>query len=381
MRTIALLLSLCSAAAAEEAERLSSLGRVLETGGWNARIHAVHTLGELGPGALPQLARAAHDADWQVRMTAAHHVGRLGRPALGALETVLREEPCRAVRLTALHWLGIMGPEASDALRGALDDESGMMRLMGRYWLDKPAVAGTPPGPETEAAKREQLAACASSPRPGAAPWARPPAAAPKNDKQSHELVVTPDPKLPETPPVASDDDLPLAHERLEELDEILAPAQASAETMPAAPSGFGERPSPETAGADYARDAGTGKAELDPLPALIALLRSEDPAVRARACDDIGKRGAAAASAVSALTKALKAPTARVRASAALALGNVGAAADPAVPALVAALKNGPEEVSWSAALALGRIGTPRARRAFARHSRESAGVLVNSP
>ncbi|OGS37279.1 MAG: hypothetical protein A2506_06150 [Elusimicrobia bacterium RIFOXYD12_FULL_66_9] len=66
------------------------------------------------------------------------------------------------------------------------------------------------------------------------------------------------------------------------------------------------------------------------------------------------------------------------MRAAAALALGNVGPAADPAVPALVAALKKGPEEVEWSAALALGRMGTPRARRAFARYSRESAGALV---
>ncbi|MEQ1920086.1 MAG: HEAT repeat domain-containing protein, partial [Elusimicrobiota bacterium] len=105
--------------------------RMLRDGNWNQRVHAATALGELGPGGLPLLSYAARDADWQVRMTAVHEMGRVGLPALSALETVLREEPCRHVRLTAVHWLGSMGPEASGTLHRVLNDESGMVRLMG----------------------------------------------------------------------------------------------------------------------------------------------------------------------------------------------------------------------------------------------------------
>ena len=166
---------------------------------------------------------------------------------------------------------------------------------------------------------------------------------------------------------------------RLKELDELLTPATRERETLPPAPTGFGERPAPETSGAGFVADAGTGKMTKDPLPALLAYLKSADAAKRARAADELGRRGTPAA--VTALTASLKDRVPRVRASAAIALGNIGVASDVAVPALVVALKKGPEEVTWSAAMALGRIGTPRARRAFARHSRDSAGELVRSP
>ncbi|OGR94059.1 MAG: hypothetical protein A2V88_10160 [Elusimicrobia bacterium RBG_16_66_12] len=146
---------------------------------------------------------------------------------------------------------------------------------------------------------------------------------------------------------------------------------------MPAAPAGL-TRDHPAGAPADYASDDGKTKIERDPIPTLIAQLGHADVAQRSRAADELGKRGAAAATAVPALTRSLKDADRRVRAAVALALGNIGPAADAAVPALVAALKRGPEEVEWSAALALGRMGTPRARRAFARYSRESAGRLV---
>jgi hypothetical protein len=406
--------------------------RLLRDGTWNQRIHAATALGELGASGLPLLAYAARDADWQVRMTAVHEMGRVGLPALAALETVLREEPCRHVRLTAVHWLGSMGPEASETLHRALSDESGMVRLMGRYWLRKDE-AGSAPAETWDApnAAREDLKACASSPSPGRAPWAgaAPPPGAEADAPPLDETVVTKNPT-----PRASTETLPGAtalaprpgpaageagyakidRASLKELDDVLTASERKPESMPAAPPGFGERAapatssaayastrrqtapvsgvrrpkdsatpesmpmaspgfgerrSPETSGAAIAADKGTGKMAKDPLPVLLDYLKSADPAMRARAADELGRR--AAAKAVPALTAALKDPAPRVRASAALALGNIGSAADASVPALVSALKKGPEEVSWSAALALGRIGTPRARAAFERSTR----------
>jgi HEAT repeat protein len=366
--------------------------RMLRDGNWNQRIHATSSLGALGERGLPLLSYAAHDADWQVRMTAAHEMGRVGRPALKLLETVLREEPCRHVRLTAVHWLGVLGPEASDALRRSLGDESAMVRLMGRYWLKK-QNAQSPPAeaPEETAASEEDLKACAASASPGRAPWATGealPSLAGADEPQLEERVITKDPEiLPSTaatparpaPPPGDAEYAKLGRERLKELDELLAPAErGTPETLPKGAPGFGERPAPETKGADFMTDAGTAKLENDPLPALLAYLKAPDAAKRARAADELGRRGTPEATA--ALTATLKDKAPRVRASAAIALGNIGAAADAAVPALVAALKRGPEEVTWSAALALGRIGTPRARRAFARHSRESAGEFVKT-
>lgn len=433
MRGAALAVLLAAAAGAQPLPQ----ERMLRDGTWNQRIHATSSLGSLGARGLPLLSYAAHDADWQVRMTAAHEMGRVGRPALKQLEAVLREEPCRHVRLTAVHWLGVLGPEASEALRRSLGDESAMVRLMGRYWLQK-QNAKTPPAdaPEETAASDEDLKACAASVAPGRAPWADAnepvPALAAPGAPQLDEPVVTKDPEFPPSataaaarpaPPAAGADYAKIGRERLKELDELLTPAEkgeaetlpkgrpamsqraepdsagaefagtpraaapkgsvaakraATAETMPASPAGFGERAAPETSGADLAADAGTGKMAADPLPALLAYLKNRDAAVRARAADELGRRGTPEA--VAALTAALKDEAARVRAGAAIALGNVGPAADGSVPALVAALKRGPEEVTWSAALALGRIGTPSARRAFARHSRESAGELVKT-
>ncbi|MDD5302099.1 MAG: HEAT repeat domain-containing protein [Elusimicrobia bacterium] len=397
--TLALLLAFPAAAQPDEHERL------LRDGSWNQRIHAATELGALGPEALPLLRFAARDADWQVRMTAAHEMGRLGLPALGALETVLREEPCRHVRLTAVHWLGSMGPEASDTLHRALSDESGMVRLMGRYWLKKDEAKDAPPESwEAAAASNEDLKACESSPEPGRAPWAEASAAgAGAAQAPLHEKIMTKNPVAAKPPealpaPPAPAERMKLDRASLKELDEVLAASErkpelssasyastgraaaplsgvrrpkdpATPELLPPGRAGFGERPAPETSGAGIAADKGTGKMAGDPLPVLLAYLKDADAAKRARAADELGRR--AAAEAVPALTACLKDRAPRVRASAALALGNIGAPSDAAVPAIVAALKKGPEEVSWSAALALGRIGTPRARAAFERSLR----------
>lgn len=69
-------------------------------------------------------------------------------------------------------------------------------------------------------------------------------------------------------------------------------------------------RTAPETTTPELAPDAGTGKPENDPIPVLIARLSLPDPRTRARAADELGKRGAAAGPAVRSLRGALKART-----------------------------------------------------------------------
>ena len=474
MRAAALLLAAAAAAAAPSARRLALLDHDLRAGAWNERIHAAQELGELGVDGLPGLRVAAEDADWQVRLTAVHLMGRVGAPAAADLARVLRREPCRNVRLTALHWLGAMGPAVTPVLKEALSDESGMMRLMSRYWLRKDGAAGAQDElGEAQAAADEDLRVCAASPEPGRAPWSSAPAAAAAAAAAEPPPLVedlhTPEPPGPEPKrgaAAAESRSIPLARERLRELDALLAPETAAPEILPpgpavaaraaptpepettaaveprrepsagvAAPLGHpapetlppgpaveprpepglapaaaasveprrepsaalaagAARPAPESlppgppglaraglapAAPTLEADVGTGKADTDPVPALLALLGSSDPRARARAADELGKFGTASASAVPALSRALADRDARVRASAALALGNVGPASDPAVPALVAALKRGPEEVSWSAALALGRVGTPRAREAFARYARQTSAELLD--
>lgn len=378
----------------------NELERRLREGNWNARIAAVRELETRGAPGLPLLRLAVGDADWQVRMTAVHALGRAGKAAAPDLAAVLESEPCRHVRLTALHWLGSLGPDGEAALRGGLSNESGMVRLMGRYWLAK-GGKGSPDAAPADAALagRENLRGCLPSPAPGRAHWAEAPAtaAAPAEEvPQIDEPVITRDPtvlakdpeELPNAkglPPRAETERgnvsyAPAERERLKELDALLAPNDATAETLPAAPAGL-QRDNPGGGDAAYLADDGKArKPERDPLPALRALLKSPDPAKRARAADDLGKRGEASAPARVELTAALRDHVPRVRAAAALALGNLGQASDPAVPELVRALKRGPEEVEWAAALALGRIGTPKARRAFARYSRSTAGASARS-
>ncbi len=415
-----------SALAAPDAARLAELEREVARGGWNARVHAAQALGDYGAAGLPGLRVAAEDADWQVRLTAIHEMGQVGAPAAEDLARLLREEPCRTVRLTALHWLGALGPAGRRALRGALDDESAMVRELGRYWLRKSGEAGPDEPGDAQAVGDEDLRVCAASPEPGRAPWARAaaparPAAARREDGPVVLDVRTPEPFADRARAAAPLAPPPLPRERLAALDEILG-ERGARESLPPGPPGL-KRPPPSAPepgiaasvpraaprpAADQAIARGAPEvlppprtppaprevaraaeprlsssspdapAGVDALPILLRLLRSREALRRGRAADELGAMGAAASSAVADLRRALRDPDAGVRAAAALALGNVGPASDPAVPAIVAALRRGPEEVSWSAALALGRIGTPRARRAFARYARRSAGDLL---
>lgn len=320
---------LASSAAAMET---GAVRRALGAGTWNERVHAVHAAGETGAEDVELLRYASEDADWQVRQTAAHFLGRAkAAPELGS---ILRHEPCRVVRLTALHWLGAMGPSGESVLREVLSG---------------PWETGSRQG-------------CLSSPGSGRAPWAGSPAGAAPADEESelHEEVLTREPTILSTPvaaprAVSAPAPEPLPKQQAEELDALLGPGFA--------------RTDPDGLPAGYLDDK--GKLKRDTLPELLALLQDHDPRLRARAADELGKRGPSVArESVAPLTRLLLDKDRRVAASAALALGNMGPAADPAVPALYRLLERGPEDVESSAALALGRIGTLRARKAFARHA-----------
>ncbi|MBI2386566.1 MAG: HEAT repeat domain-containing protein [Elusimicrobia bacterium] len=128
------------------------------------------------------------------------------------------------------------------------------------------------------------------------------------------------------------------------------------AETMPAAGPGLHREPV-ERGEAALVEDAGTGKPENDPVPELIRRLSAAEPRTRARAADELGKRGAAALPAVPALRRALKDRDRRVRASAVLALGGVGASVDGVGADLRRALRDKNEDVRFSAVIALHRL------------------------
>lgn len=324
-----------------EALETRDLARHLRAGTWNERVHAVHAAGELGVEGLPHLRYAVEDADWQVRLTATHFLGRAGAAGARDLGRVLAHEPCRHVRLTALHWLGSLGPAGEPVLREVLSGA----------W------------------ERGTVRGCASSPGSGRAAWvlARQAQGEPPPG-MIDEDVVTRDPTVLSTPvaaaaPAQLPEPEPLPLRQAEELDALLGPGLV--------------RTDPDGLPAGYMPD--TGKLARDTLSELLALLKHNDPRKRSRAADELGKRGPSVAQeAVAPLTALLADKDQRVAASAALALGNMGAAADAAVPALARLLKRGPEDLESSAALALGRIGTPRAEKAFARHSGSAAMELA---
>lgn len=144
------------------------------------------------------------------------------------------------------------------------------------------------------------------------------------------------------------------------------APAPASPraplpapEAMPAAGPGLHREPV-ERGEAGLVTDAGTGKPEIDPVPELIRRLASAEPRARARAADELGKRGPAALPAVPALRRALKDRDRRVRASAVLALGGVGGSVKGVGDDLRRALRDRNEDVRFSAVIALHRFRAP---------------------
>ena len=402
-----LLLAAASSRAFEEASVASrnfdALILQLETGDWNARIHAVHEFDYLQSEGLPGLAMATEDGDWQVRLTAVHALSSRGAEGAPILNKLLKHEPCPVVRLMTLHSLGSLGPEGEEA------------KAMG--WIfdaDNKAVncrdqAGPGRAPWARGKKPPKASPAASARK---APVPRPvpvvePSAGGEAGVEDHDEVVTrdplptpvpvPTPVRPASRPAPEDLPPPTRFQRHAELDAILD-EPASAAPRPGVELAMRSRSTAEpehlplavgfippergvTAPAAIMKDAGAGKAAHDALPGLLRALQRGDPRTRARAADDLGHLGAKAAPAVPSLMKALGDRSAPVRASAGLALGNIGAERAEVVPMLTKALKDRSEDVRYAAALALSRIDTDEARAAFARHVGKEARRAIDRP
>lgn len=318
-----------------QAPDAASLEALLETGDWNDRIHAVHMLGYLGGAGRAGLESASRDGDWQVRMAAAHALAPLGDPAAPILRRMRAQDPCRVVRLIALHNLGAREPGAQEAAAIAEIYHGRPHEPNGEGCVDQPG-----PG---------KLGAAAPSSRGRSAPPS--PAAA---------SVAEPDvPRRAEAAVSA-----PTARPGPELLVPAPSGGRPSGETLPRG-AGAGVRESAAVAGR---YEGPGGKAPHDPVPDLIASLQSPDSRARARAADELGRMGAAAARAVRPLIAAARDPSPRVRASAGYALGNIGESSDDGLSALEEALKDPSPDVRHSAAGALSRIPSPKARAILGR-------------
>ena len=143
---------------------------------------------------------------------------------------------------------------------------------------------------------------------------------------------------------------------RRKNIEEPLKRNDATAETMPLGPPGI-EHELAANGAADVNDDKGTGKIPYDPLQDLMRRLKSPEARVRARAADELGKRGRSASAAAPALRKALKDKDRRVRASAALALGSAGTGLSGVETDLERARRDKDEDVRFSASVALRRL------------------------
>lgn len=401
---------------------------LLRHGDWNTRIHAVNRLGEVsGPEALPGLRAALRDEDWQVRFTAVHWLGRLGREALPELHAALLGDPCRVIRLSAVHWIGSTGEDASQALDRILREMTGEgpRRADPDLCLSSPFSGSTkaprprslpeegPPPPRPEGLGERDGSSVFSSPMSGMGlasappPRREPETLPPATPAPATGAAETPystetstsvreldrflalDTLLPErepleegagvpsrgTGPTASpSEDLPARTAPEWDVSTLSSGGDSVPETLPR-PRGPAPRDSRRvSAPASIVKDAGAGRPEHDPLPALLSALSGKDRRERSRAADELGKRGSAARSAAGLLLAALDDPSARVRASAALALGNIRPPGKKAERALLRRLRDRDADVRYCAAHALARLGTPSSRSAFEDYLREEA-------
>ncbi len=94
---------------------LPKLRKQLRTGDWNARIDAVHRLGEMGESAVPSLRKALKDRSPRVRASAAFALGNIGRPAENAVPALVRalRDKNADVRYSAAESLGRIGAPAA----------------------------------------------------------------------------------------------------------------------------------------------------------------------------------------------------------------------------------------------------------------------------
>jgi hypothetical protein len=362
----------------------------LETGDWNARIHAVHELDYMQEEGLPGLALATDDGDWQVRMTAVHALGARGTDGAPILKRLLKHEPCPVVRLMTLHSLGSLGPEGEEAkAMGWISDAS----HKDIECLDQPGP-GRAPWARAKQGPKKAAAAPPAKPAPALAPAA----VEPDNALITRDPVPPAPPAAPPAKPARPKEDLPspTKFQRHIELDALLdmstaaAPRQGVVLAMRGRSTGTPEtlpwpvasvpREHEVTAPGVIMKDAG-GKAHHDALPGLLRALKQGDVRTRSRAADDLGHLGAKAAPAVPALMAALGDRSSRVRASASLSLGNIGSLHESVVPLLTKALKDPSEDVRYAAALALSRIDSPEARDAFNRHVGKEARSAIDRP
>jgi gas vesicle protein len=146
-------------------------------------------------------------------------------------------------------------------------------------------------------------------------------------------------------------------------LDDWWKPAKdrGRKETLPPAQA-LPRRPALEPSAPALARDAGRGRLEIDPVPALLEQLASPDPRQRALAADALGTRGEQGARlAVPALRQALHDEDGRVRASAVLSLAAVAGRDPDVIEELRQALADRDADVRFSAHAALRQLGRLR--------------------
>ena len=154
--------------------------------------------------------------------------------------------------------------------------------------------------------------------------------------------------------------DLPTDLAALTKVLRLPGPPKAGPVRVPDAPASVRAAPASRPAPL-FMPDRGFGRAETDPVPALIAQLSAGETGLRALAADELAGRGPAAASAVPALRRALSDPDAGVRSSSVTALGSIVAPDSAAVSDIRALLADRSEDVRFSARSALRRLGLSR--------------------
>lgn len=379
---------------------------------WQVRLTAVHFMGKIGPAAAPALGDIVRvEPCPNVRVSALRWLSGMGPAGVAVLREVMTPEDEREMEsLPDRFGTERMGkPLVIDAPGGAMtaeffdhgpdfrvcaSSEYANRRKRRRVPASAQAARAAPPLAPVQAlgdAPPDDSFEPVSTPpiRPGKpsgpaperlpdAPPGTPVAvievdpplpadAETKRSRPSLEIADARPSGVPETMPKAGPGfeprETPAPREVPLEKPERRAVAAAApraplppAETMPAAGPGLHREPT-ERGEAGLVADAGTGKPENDPVPELIRRLSASEPRTRARAADELGKRGAAALPAVPALRRALKDRDRRVRASAVLALGGVGGSVDGVAGDLRRALRDKNEDVRFSAVIALHRL------------------------
>ncbi|MFI5347330.1 MAG: HEAT repeat domain-containing protein [Elusimicrobiota bacterium] len=381
----------------EKRDALPLLDYAADDADWQVRLTAVHFLGKLGPAAAPALGRIGRDEPCpNVRISALRWISGLGPSGTVQMtpedERLLESVPDRYGTERMGKPLAVDPPDDMNAyffnggedLRVCASSERagrrpGAVSESARADAEEAPVdfpVRTPPVPP-RAPNKEAESASPSPPSAGetaGAPfvalrkiYAPPAPPTPEQKRADAQLDAILTPGSPETlppgPPGAEASEPAAPGGRFESASKrTLAASGVPAadarprESFPAGPPAP-ERAAPAAAEGAIVADMGTGKPENDPIPALIVQLSSPDPRRRARAADELGKRGAAAATAVAALRRRLDDRDRRVRASAVLALGSMASASDGTDVDLRRALRDKDEDVRFSARIALERL------------------------